>query len=144
MSGRRGRGEAGAPRLPGPALRRGGEQPAGSRLRRAFSLALVALVTACAGDGTPSGEEASTISRDRFIEAYVALRVAALLSADREIAPAERDRILAERGLSEQDLLEFVDVHGPDVEYMRDLWNAVDSTMTELRNQPDTSAPSTS
>ena len=80
--------------------------------------------------GTP------VISRDAFIEAYVALRVGALRIPGEEIRVEARDRILENLGLVDQDLLDFVEVNGRDVQFMRGVWEEVDSIITEARNLP--------
>jgi len=73
------------------------------------------------------------ISRDRFIQAFVELRKAALSSSDEEIDLADRDRILDSMDLTDQDLLTFVDVWGRDGEMMQAVWQDVDSILRESR-----------
>ena len=73
------------------------------------------------------------ISREAFIQAYVELRVGALRSPGQEMPLEERDRILANLGLADQDLLDFVEVRGRDVQFMRRVWEEVDSIITERR-----------
>ena len=38
-------------------------------------------------------------------------------------------------GVTAQDLLDFVDTHGEDVEFMRDLWTEVETRMTKVLEQ---------
>ena len=73
------------------------------------------------------------ISREAFIEAYVDLRVGALRSPGEEMPLEERDRILADHGLLDQDLLDFVEIRGRDVQFMRRVWEEIDSIITEKR-----------
>lgn len=76
------------------------------------------------------------ISREAFIEAYVELRVGAISRPGEEMSVAERDAILANLGLVDQDLLEFVEVNGRDVQFMRKVWEEIDSIITEKRQLP--------
>jgi hypothetical protein len=78
-----------------------------------------------------------TISREAFVDAYVALRIAALQDPRQRLEPGEKTRILAQRNLSEEDLLTFAEVHGTDVPFMRDIWQEVDSIMREKREPGD-------
>jgi hypothetical protein len=95
------------------------------------------LSSSCAGE-VPESATAGVISREAFIEAYVELRVEALKSDDQEIPLEARDRILGGLGLTEEDLLQFVDRRGRDVQFMRRVWEEVDSIMTSRRGLPDT------
>jgi hypothetical protein len=81
---------------------------------------------ACTRAGVnPRADEA--ISREAFVQTYFELRVAGLRSPQIEISIEARDSILANRGLTEEDLLTFVDVWGSDPEVMRGIWEEVDS-----------------
>ena len=93
------------------------------------------LLTGCAGDG--AGPEEETISRDTFIETYVALREVGLGAPNQIPSVNDRLDVLEEHGVSEQDLLQFVEVRGRNVDYMRDVWNEVETRIEALRTQPD-------
>jgi hypothetical protein len=82
---------------------------------------VLTLFIACPGctGGTPEGAPPELISRESFIEAYVELRMAALGSPGEQLALEERDRILEEMGLVEEDLLKFVESRGRDLQFMR-------------------------
>ena len=109
-------------------LPRHGEPRGGGWLAAAFVLA-----AGCA-EGVPE-----TIGREAFIETYVALRVAELTETGGEIiSPEERDRVLDEQGVTEEELFGFVEVHGGDVDFMKELWKEVEERMEVLRNPPDT------
>ena len=95
--------------------------------------AAISGVFACSPDG-PGTDSVPTISREAFIEAYVELRVGALRSPREELPVPDRDRILEGLGLDDEDLLHFVEVNGRDVQFMRRVWEEVDSLMTELRD----------
>ena len=84
-------------------------------------------------------EAPETISREAFIEAYVALRVAELTDPGDEVISAEaRERVLQEQDVTEEELLGFAEVYGGDVDFMKDVWQDVEKRMEDLRNPPDT------
>jgi len=92
----------------------------------------ILFAAACRGDGPgPGADEA--ISRDAFVEAYYQLRSEALQSPDEEISVEARDRILTDLGLTEEDLLGFVEVWGDNGETMQGIWQEVDSLRREDR-----------
>ncbi len=78
------------------------------------------------------------ISREAFISAYVELRVATLRTQEEELPLGERNRILEEHGLAEDDMLSFVEMRGQDVQFMRRLWEEIDSIIAAGR---DSGAP---
>ncbi|MFC1575050.1 hypothetical protein ACFL5A_00185 [Gemmatimonadota bacterium] len=90
----------------------------------------------CSPDESPPGAE-DTITREAFVEAYVELRVAGLTTIDQEIPLAERDRILAEQGLTDQDLLRFIEVWGQDAALMEELWKELDDRLREAERDWD-------
>jgi len=100
----------------------------------AFAL-LLPLLSGCSGEG-----QRGTIPRATFIETYVALRTAALRSPTGEIDPLTRDRILEERGLTPDDLLRFVEVHGRDPAYMGALWEEVEAAVRGAEGEPSPSS----
>ena len=95
-------------------------------------LTVVAALGAC-GSSTPDG----VIDRETFIDAYVELRVAALDTDSQRVAAADREAILQRLGVTEDELLRFAEVHGGELDYMREVWNEV-----ELRlDRPSEPAP---
>ena len=93
---------------------------------------LVLAIAGCAGSGSNPGE-GDTISRDTFIRAYFELRMKGLRSPQMEISREDRDRVLNEVGVTEEELLTFVDLWGTDLEMMQGIWENVDSLMREAR-----------
>lgn len=83
----------------------------------------------CSADPTDVAE--NTVARDVFIGAYLDLRVAALRSGTTEIEGDVRDSILAVYGVTGEELLEFVDTYGENVEFISDLWTEIDGQLTE-------------
>ena len=114
---------AGEPRLIAP--RRG----------RAGALLTLLVGLACQGESSPT----QTISRDQFIDTYVALRVEGLRSEQQVISPEARARVLDAHGLTEGELLEFAETMGGDVDFMRDVWNEIEQRLEDLRTEPDSS-----
>ena len=103
--------------------------------------ALLALIGAVGLVGCAADDEPRLISREEFVEAYVALRLAALEesggSERTPISPEARERTLAEQGVTEEELLRFAEIKGGDVVYMKELWRDVERRMGELRLPPD-------
>ncbi len=97
---------------------------------------LSSFLFACAG-----AEESTSIPRETFVEVYVALRAAELRSSGAVIADADRDRILAEHEVTEEELLAFAGAHGRDTAFMEEIWTEVQSRMVELTSQPDREDP---
>ena len=97
------------------------------RLRSLLFLPLLlgAFLASC-GESTPPA-----IPRATFVEAYIALREGALRSPTGELDMPTRDSILEARGLSPEDLLHFVEVHGRDPVFMGRLWEEIDVEVAE-------------
>ena len=99
-------------------------------MRAAGRLGVAALVATAALGAEACGESSpETMSREAFIETYVALRVAELERAGPVIAEDARDSVLAAHAVAEADLDAFVDAHGRDVVFMQSVWTEVDSLM---------------
>ena len=103
---------------------------------RATLLLLAAATAGCGSDGEPR-----TISRDAFVETYVALRLAALEeSGGSEVAPISpeaRERVLDEQGVTSEELFHFVELRGGDVVFMQELWREVERRMEDARPPPN-------
>ena len=110
-----------------------GVRPPGPRLRILVPIVTLTLCWACGGGATDVLEAAA--EREAFIGAYLDLRSAALSSGLPDLGDEVRDSILTVYGVTAQDLLDFVDMHGEDVEFMRDLWTEIETRMTELLEQ---------
>ena len=113
----------------------------GRRIRwRRFRPLAVAVALAPLAGCVGAGSE-SPPSRESFVDVYVALRTAELRSPGAVIADGDRDRILAEHEVTEDDLLAFAEAHGRDAVFMEELWTEVQSRMVELASQPDREDP---
>ncbi len=80
--------------------------------------------------------EPAPIGREAFVETYVALRAAELRSAGAVIPDEARDSVLAETGVSEEDLVAFAEAHGDDPAFMEAVWREVQNRLTELSSRP--------
>lgn len=94
-------------------------------------LPIGAAILLSVGSCGPETEGAGLIDREDFIGAYVALREEALRNSG-ELAEEHRERILTERGVTGIDLTRFVESHGPELDFMRDLWNEIETRIDSL------------
>ena len=72
----------------------------------------------------------ATIPSETFVEVYVALRASVLLGESDEVDPEERDAILEYHGVTQEELRFFVEVHGEDVSFMRDVWDQIEERLS--------------
>lgn len=106
----------------------------GAALRAVPVLAVLGagvLVPLACGDF--GGEDPAAIEEGRFIEVYVALRMAALRAGTDQLPPEDRDQILSEHGVTEDDLLRFIEVHGQDAQFMHSVWDSIEGEIDNLR-----------
>lgn len=99
---------------------------------RTLAILLVTLGSVACGEST----DAATIERGEFVETYVALRTAALQRGMAAVDEPLRDSVLAEAGVTEEELLTFADVHGGDLEFMRGVWADVSARLDSIRFEP--------
>jgi hypothetical protein len=91
------------------------------------------LCWSCVGSATDVPED--TAGREAFIGAYLDLRTTALRLGTTDLGDEIRDSILSEHDITGQDMLDFVDAHGEDIEFMRELWSELETRMTERLEQ---------
>ena len=60
------------------------------------------------------------------------LRNVALRKKNRAVNDTERDSVLALHEVAEDDLRFLVEVHHTEAEFMRDLWNEVESRISQM------------
>jgi hypothetical protein len=101
-------------------------------MRAGIAMALVLASMACGGSTETATSSTETIPRDVFVQAYVELRMEAFDNTPKIITNAEKDLILNQRGISEDDMRHFIEVHGPDLEFMRDLWADIEAQILSL------------
>lgn len=119
-----------------------GRMQESGRSRCLVLLALVLLLApACGDDGSaaPDGP-VETIDRQTFVATYVDLRLATLRDTSDTITPAERERVLRHHGVTREDLLGFVEIHGDRVEFMRGVWDEVDERIRRTAQDRDTAS----
>ena len=100
-----------------------------------FITALLVLCSGCSKERTaaPTG----VIDREVFIATYVDLRDGALGNQLKVLSDEQRERILREHGVTEEQLLAFAEAWGADTEYMTKVWDEVKARMTPLGPAPD-------
>ncbi len=103
------------------------------RHRLIVPIVAMMLCWSCGGGATDAPVE--TAGREAFIGAYLALRSEAMSSQSTEMEDRVRDSILTVYDVTAQELLDFIDTHGEDVEFMRDLWTEIETRMVELLEQ---------
>jgi hypothetical protein len=93
-------------------------------------LALALAVVSACGPGIPEPSPVEGgLSREVFVETLIDLRRASAAWEYRQLPPEERDAILAERGVTAQELTNFVESHGTDVFFMSSIWDEVESRL---------------
>ena len=97
-------------------------------LRSAVLLTGAALLfSGCQGAEPAAAED--VIERETFIATYVDLRRAALDAPEGRIDQPRMLAVLEVHGVTEEDLLEFAEVHGRDVAYMASVWAEVEKQL---------------
>jgi len=93
---------------------------------------LTLAATGCRG-GDAQEEGGETISRARFIETYVELRLAGLRSGDPDLTLDGQREVLDRMGVTEDEMIAFVEHWGTDGDLMVGIWEEVDSLLRETR-----------
>jgi len=91
---------------------------------------------ACGGDQLNS-VDGDLIDPEDFIETYVDLRAAALITEDGQVTGASRSEVLDRHGISEGDLISFAEIHGEDLIFMQEIWNEIELRMENKRSSPE-------
>jgi hypothetical protein len=95
--------------------------------RRALG-ALVALSALLSLAACRNGEDDQQIGigRQEYVDTYIEILLAAELAEDSFAATEAARAILARRGLTEDDLLEFGRRHREDAEYLAEVWSEIE------------------
>jgi len=88
------------------------------------------LIAGC-DDGIPGSGPGRAIEREQFVEVMVELRTEGVRSPTGRISASDRDSILGRRGLVEDDLRNFVEVHGRNVPLMTEIWAEIQLGIAE-------------
>lgn len=107
----------------GIALRRVRDRGARRALGAVLALGALLSLPACP-DGEPRHD--TGISRQEYVDTYVEILLAAELAEDSIAATESVRAILARRGLTEDDLLEFGYRHTDDPEYLAEVWSEIE------------------
>lgn len=91
--------------------------------------------------GNASERESGELTREGFIDTYVELRVAALRHEDDGISDSTRTAILQRHGVTEEQLLDYVEARGGDLDFMRDLWNEIEVRLDSVPPEATDSSP---
>ena len=94
--------------------------------RGLLHLALALPFVACAGDPALPPD---LLTRETFVDVYVALRMEALRSPSAEIDEEARLRIMEEFQVDEEDLIAFAEAHGSDPAYMLEVWREIEERL---------------
>jgi len=101
-----------------------------SRCRPRHIPVAAAALLALVGCGEAAPPE--TLDRQLFVDTYVELRAAALQRGLPTVGDAVRDSVLTRQGVTDEELVEFAEVHGADLEYMRDIWIEVAARLDSI------------
>ena len=76
-------------------------------------------------------QEKGPITREDYIDLYVRILTAADGATDSTAATDSANRILTERGVSEDDLLEFAERLSQDPQALADIWGEIEARLKE-------------
>ncbi|MEX2472420.1 MAG: hypothetical protein WEA34_09590 [Gemmatimonadota bacterium] len=98
-----------------------------------YTLRVVVLcLSAALGCGDRPSDRGLAVSRARFVDTYVDLRAEALRAESEMLTDSARATVLARHGVTEEELLDFAEAMGGDLDYMRDLWNEIELRLDSL------------
>jgi hypothetical protein len=95
------------------------------------------LLAACRG-----GDLTAPIDRDAFIDVMIELRLAAREFQDPSAFDSRKEEILAQAGISDSTLMQFVRAHQNDPEYMSEIWEVIDQEVNPPSLESDTAGVS--
>jgi hypothetical protein len=99
---------------------------------RAFGAVLALSALLCSAGCKEGGGDGSTgISRETYIETYVEILRAASAAPDSFAATDSAHAILARRGLTEEDLLEFGRRYDDEPAYLSQVWGEIENRLRE-------------
>jgi hypothetical protein len=87
------------------------------------------LSLAACGDG--EAEQHTGIGRQEYVETYIEILLAAEVAEDSVAATESARAILARRGLTEHDLLEFARRYMDDPDYLVEVWSEIEERIRE-------------
>lgn len=96
--------------------------------RLPWTAALALLVVYGCDAGSTARQADGVLSDDRFVQIVVELRQGAK-NAEGGDAGERRKAILERHGVTEEDLLRYVEIRGTDVDAMVEVWSAIDKAL---------------
>lgn len=96
------------------------------RWKLVLGMLLMVAALAC---GRGSDDARSTISREKFIETFVALQ---LIQGDSMVLDSLRAVVLEEQGVTEEEMRRFVAVRGENPEELAQIWEEVHQRLVSL------------
>ena len=102
-----------------------------------LTLGILLSFLAC-GESQSNFPAGDLIEPEDFIETYVDLRAAALITEDGQVTQAGRSEVLDRHGISEEDLISFAQANGEDLIFMQEIWNEIELRLENTRSSPDT------
>jgi hypothetical protein len=90
-----------------------------------------------------TGADTTGVTDDSFVQVMVELRRAANQAAgDTTAFAARREQILLDAGVTEEQLQDYVETHGRNVEHMARLWETINTRLSDIEEEPlDAEAP---
>lgn len=107
-------------------------------LRPPAALAVALGLATLMGCGDSGANPDGPVDPETFIATYVDLRMTALSTEIGELDDALRAEVLERNGVTEEDLVAFVELHGEDVSLMQEIWDEIESRMDVADPTPDT------
>jgi len=96
------------------------------RFRLWVALAVLTVSAGC-GDGILGSGQSDAIPRATFQETMVELRLEAYRANDQGVLPeGAHEAILARHGVSVDQMIQFIEVHGRNIPFMDSVWTDVD------------------
>ena len=93
-------------------------------------LAAGALAPAACDDEEP---DRAIVEAEWFVATYLDLRMATLRAGVDQLPIPVQDSILAAHEVTEEDLLQFAEIHGRDARFMQAVWDSIENRMDRLR-----------
>ena len=96
---------------------------------KTHSLYLLLATTLLLAANCAADKKSEAIDREVFVGVYSDPRIAAVETDSGSISLAGRDSILDAFGVTQEDLVIFLEAHVEDLEFMRDVWNDIELRM---------------
>ena len=112
----------------------------GTRMPNRFAGRVCAILALAVGVSAPTAcgpeaaeDEAVGIETERFVATYVDLRMATLRAGVDQLPLHRRDSILDAHGVTQEDLLEYVEINGRNAQFMQAVWDTIEDRIDRQR-----------